>query len=83
MARTKGALTATGTMAEVVGKNVDISIDGTFVGTVAVQRNVEGWSTIQTYTAPTEIVVENGAPTPVRLNCTAYTSGTISYAIQS
>lgn len=71
----------------------NVSIYGTFVGTVAIQRQVDGtnWVTCSTdgtgtaasYTTfPITVEVAEDEPgIPYRLNCTAYTSGTASYRI--
>lgn len=70
----------TGTAKFLTG-NYAVSISGTFVGTVQLQRRYGGtgsWGVVDTYTEPTEV---NGFE-PVeedveyRLECTAYTSGT-------
>ena len=84
---TEGTFTATGQSAEIAppnGQDFTLSILGTFVGTVALQRTRSGgtWRDIETYTAPTEINVEvAGSGFYYRLNCSAYTSGIITYFI--
>jgi hypothetical protein len=69
------------------------SIQGTFVGTVVIQRSYDNGSTWETvskdasgsdasFTAPCSIVVEESeAGVQYRWNCTAYTSGTINTRI--
>lgn len=56
-----------------------VSVSGTFVGTVALQRQMpdETWHTIESYTEAVEKLAESGGRLPHRFNCTAYTSGTI------
>lgn len=53
---------------------------GSGVGTVALQRSFDGgttWRTVEQYTSDTEKVGEAPENIQYRLNCTAYTSGTI------
>ena len=54
--------------------------NGSGVGTVALQRSYDGstWYNIESYTADTFKIVENPeGGVKHRLNCTAYTSGSI------
>lgn len=77
-----GTFTATGTSSEVTISHGDLSISGTFSATVELQRNFGGnWVTVETITAPTELVIEPGRGQTFRLECTAYTSGTVTYAM--
>ncbi len=73
---------AAGSATDSVGK-ADLSIWGTFVGTVAIQRQEAGgnWGTIEGVTEPVEKVITNALNMPFRVNVTAYTSGTINYRI--
>ena len=67
----------------------NLSVFGTFVGTVRVERSFDSgvtWlpctnaGTVVTFTAPfTEVLIEPEDAVQYRLACTAYTSGTINY----
>ena len=63
----------------------DVSVSGTFVGTVAVQRTKDKtngpWLTIDTFTAPFEKVGVSGSAWYYRVGFTAYTSGSAEMAI--
>lgn len=77
------AFTATGTSDECVARSGAINISGTFVGTVQIQRLIQGnWQVLAEYTAVTaagdDVSFDNGVAMPMRYECTAYTSGTIS-----
>jgi hypothetical protein len=73
--------------------NFNVTIWGTFVGTVQLERSFDGgatWivaakdtsGTAAAYTAPCSLVCsEPESGVIYRLNCTAYTSGTVSYRI--
>lgn len=88
-----GAFTATGQSGNFppkAGRPFNVSVRGTFVGTVQLERSFDGtnWfvasrdsaGTAAAYTAPFSVVVEEPeAGVIYRLNCTAYTSGTITY----
>lgn len=80
-----GTITATGATASVQDKSVDIHIADTssFSGTIQVQRKVANtWVVSETITAadmPYDRVMENGRALPVRLNCSAFTSGTATW----
>ncbi len=83
MREVSGTIAATGVSKIIAGKDVDVSIAGTWVGTVDVQRELGGeWGTIESYTANDQVVVENATRTQVRLNFTR-TSGTVSYVLQA
>ena len=79
-----GAITsqAAGEATDPVSK-ADISIWGTFVATIAIQRQAAGgnWGTIESINTPAERVVANALNMPFRINVTAYTSGTVNYSI--
>lgn len=59
----------------------DVSISGTFVATVVLQRSFDDgttWVNVSSHTVPTEFLHENNTSgVKYRFNCTAYTSGTI------
>jgi hypothetical protein len=94
------SFTATGQSAAFLPDGVDdrqdrvfnISLWGTFVATVQLERSLDGgqnWlpltamgSQIYLFTGPcSETVEECEATAQYRLNCTAYTSGTVNYRI--
>ena len=80
--RVVGSFTATGSTDWVHADRYALSISGTFAGTVKVQRRIDGViSDVESFTAATEKKGENGANIETRLNCSAYTSGTIVYAL--
>ena len=57
----------------------DFSISGTFVAPVPVQRRRAGastWMPVEEHTAPMERVLRNAGAYDIRLECTAFTSGT-------
>jgi len=61
----------------------NVSVWGTFVGTVALQRSFDGgttWLTVSTYTAATETTKYEPEPALYRMGTaiSGYTSGTIS-----
>jgi len=72
---------------------MNVSASGTFVATVQLERSfdsgstwfvcsADGYGTAAAYTAPFSVVAEeNVNGTIYRLNCTAYTSGTVAYRI--
>jgi len=79
-----GALTAiaVGTGKDISdGETADVWVSGTFVGTVLVQASPDGtnWVTVAngSLTAPGVVPIPTSAK-QVRINCTAYTSGTIT-----
>lgn len=88
-----GSFTATGQSGNFppkAGRPFNVSVRGTFVGTVQLERSFDGtnWfvasrdsaGTAAAWTAPMSVVVEEPeAGVLYRLNCTAYTSGTITY----
>jgi len=70
------------------GRTMAISISGTFVGTVQIQKIIpeDGdnsyplhsdarWNVVQSYTAPVEEQVQQGDNCWYRAYCSAYTSG--------
>lgn len=71
------------------GKVVAISISGTFVGTIQIQRLIKddgdssyaahddtSWNTVSSHTAVVEDQIANGDGCWYRAYCSAYTSGT-------
>ena len=71
------------------GRTMAISISGTFVGTIAIQRLIKaegdssypahddaGWQTVTSKTAVTEDQITLGDNCWYRTKCTAHTSGT-------
>lgn len=91
-----GTFTATGqssSFAPIAGTPFTLSLWGTFSATVALQRSIDGGTTWITasrdsagaaasYTAPAVIAVEEPeAGALYRLNCTAFTSGTVNYRL--
>lgn len=64
-----------------IGGDFSLSISGTFVGTVEVQRSFDDkatWLPIEAFTAVTEQVgFEASVLAHYRFECTAFTSGTI------
>lgn len=78
----KGTFGATGTSSVLQGREVDVSISGGATATVAIQRRLGGnWVTIESVTSNAERVVENANGIEMRLECTAYTSGTVTYVM--
>ncbi len=92
-----GSFTATGQSASWVpaaGQGFNIHITGTFVGTVQLERRLNGvWAPLtfsaggnttqmEQFAAPaSDIWIEPSYGVSYRLNCTAYTSGTIAYQV--
>jgi hypothetical protein len=81
MAKLSGTFTATGTSNETTVNDAPISVSGTFVATVKLQRkDGSNWVDVKSYTSET---VENleGKGAVYRFNCSAFTSGTVNYFI--
>jgi hypothetical protein len=88
--RTEGAFTAVASGASaLVYRSFNLSIWGIFVGTVALERSFDGgttWlnctksdGTANSFTAPVSMVCEEPEPSVLyRLNCSAFTSGTVN-----
>lgn len=88
-----GSFTATGNSSALMPKNkqggiesfMNVSLSGTWVGTVLLERSFDGgttWHTYATHTANVEDKVpESEEGVLYRLNCSAYTSGTINYRL--
>jgi hypothetical protein len=91
--RTVGAFTGTGAgVSALLFRSFNLSIWGTFVGTVALERSFDGgttWlnctktdGTANSFTAAASVVCEEPEPGVLyRLNCSAYTSGTINWRL--
>jgi hypothetical protein len=68
----------------VSGKAVDVSITGTFVGTVSIQRQMStGWVEIEAVTAPAQRVIEHAVSRQVRCVMSAYTSGSADIVLEA
>lgn len=84
MAIVFGTFGATGQSDTITGTAIDVSLSGAASATVGIQRRVGGnWVTIESITGDGERVVENATGLEMRLNCSAYTSGTVTYAMVS
>lgn len=83
MAKVTGTFGATGQSAAISADRVDISISGGASATVGIQRSVDGtnWTTVESITGDGERVIENANALRIRLNCSAYTSGTVTYVM--
>jgi hypothetical protein len=69
---------------DILSKAIDVSIGGTFVATINIERYIgSDWRIIEQLTAPAERYIENRKAYPIRLNCVAYTSGTVDYALEA
>lgn len=79
----QGTFTNTGTSDAETFSSADLSITGTFVATVKLQRSFDGtnWGDIEVFTAAAERVIEPATGGSYRLTCTAYTSGTVNYYV--
>ena len=79
MAQVQTDFTATGASDEVLIRRGTMSIDGTFVGTIELQRfSNGGWNVVDdgSFTANARRSIDEGVPARYRFECTAYTSGT-------
>lgn len=73
------------------GERLDLSITGTFVASVVVQRrrsdlNGNAWATVATYTAPTQQVTEPHGGNweyQIGVETGGFTSGTVNAALAS
>lgn len=87
-----GNLTGTGSSAPVLMKQGTVRISGTFSATIQVEVDVIGNGTwapaldsagaAVDLTVPGVMKIDNGAPCNTRVTCSAYTSGTIAYALK-
>lgn len=85
MSLLSGTITGTGTTAntQMWGK-FNLSLTGFGAATVSLERSIDGgvnWGTVESFTADAEKIGECADSAKFRLNCTAYTSGTISYRL--
>lgn len=91
---TFGAIGTSALFTAIPGNAIWVKLSGTFVATVQVERCSTGLaasaqvltvagSVYAVFTAPAQEVVsaEDDAGAAYRLNCTAYTSGTVTYSI--
>jgi hypothetical protein len=81
---TNGTFTATGQSSTVDVKRATVGIDGGATATVIVQFQLPGgstWYDDYSFTADGSREIEMCEKRPVRLNCTSYTSGTVTYSI--
>ena len=64
---------------------IDLSIQGTFAGTIILKRSFDDgsvWGDVETYTAVTEKKLDVAGENYIyKLECTAYTSGTATYLL--
>lgn len=82
--KVSGSVTAIGTICSFdisAFRHFSTVVGGTFVGTVQTQVSLDGGTTWVLFgtavTAPAAVAYSNTAAVLVRLQCTAYTSGTI------
>lgn len=79
-----GTFTATGQSEEISGDQYDVIIHGTFVATIEVETQAADgtWLNVSSHTSETVLLNEQSANVRKwRLNCTAYTSGTVNYSL--
>ena len=83
-----GTFTGTGQSTSILALKADVLLSGNFVATVVIETQdaAGNWcahtAAAATMTAPDHVAVEGSLAHPYRLNCTAYTSGTVTYAIE-
>jgi hypothetical protein len=86
MAIQAGTITETGAKASItLGGDFSLSLRDFGSATVALERSLDGglnWGVVESFTADTEKVGDSNGDL-YRLNCTAYSSGTIAYTLQS
>jgi hypothetical protein len=92
MAQVSAALTATGATGAVFMTSGVVEVGGTFVGTINIQVDATGdgtWAnaldssgSAVAITAPGILRINNGLGCNTRLNCSAYTSGTINVELK-
>lgn len=81
-----GSFTGTGASGTLTTKEFAFSVSGTFSATVAIQRSFDGgttWRTVESHTEAAEKSGDNGSECLMRLECTAYTSGTVNYVLDA
>lgn len=86
------SLTATGATSAIMMRNGIVRVSGTFSATLQVEVDalangtwapaLDGSGAAINITVPGVLKVENGVTCPTRINCTAYTSGTVAVAIR-
>ena len=81
-----GELAATGTSEGTIelAKDFSLSLRGTWVGTVLVERSFDDgveWGTVESFTENTEKWGYEPEGALYRVRCSAYTSGTILYRL--
>ncbi len=85
MAKSKGTITGTGTTTPVLlGESFSLSLRDFGTATIALERSLgDGeWGSIEVFTTDIEKEGEGTGFLLYRLNCTAYTSGTIKFTLQ-
>lgn len=92
MAQVTAAITATGATGSIFMTTGVVEVGGTFVGTVNIQIDATGdgtWADALdssgasvAITAPGVLRINNGLGCNTRLNCSAYTSGTINVELK-
>ncbi len=79
-----GTISGTGTTSSVtLGSKFNLSLSGFGTATIALERSFDGstWGVIEAFTADAERTGHSHESAQYRLNCSAYTSGTISYRL--
>ena len=85
MASQAGTITGTGAKAAIsLGTVFSLSLRDFGTATVDLERSLDGssWGAVESFSADAERVGEGSQAAQYRLNCTAYTSGTIAYTLQ-
>lgn len=80
-----GAFTGTGSSDLTFTYSADFFIAGTFVGTVVVEaQDLDGdWHGVCEFTAPAAQTLRFARARPIRITCSAFTSGTINYNLEA
>ena len=80
-----GTITGTGATGKTtLGGLFNLSLSGFGTATVDLERSTDGgvtWGAVKSYTSDAEETGESSGSPQYRLNCTAYTSGTIVYRL--
>jgi len=81
----EGNITGTGATSntQLAGK-FNLSLTGFGTATVDLERSIDGgktWGAVESFTADAQRTGESAGSAHYRLNCTAYTSGTIVYRL--
>lgn len=81
----EGNIVGTGTTASTqISGSFDLSLTGFGVATVVLERSIDGgvtWGTVESFTADAQKTGLVSGGSIFRMNCTAYTSGTIRYRV--